>query len=114
MKYQFMIQIHGKLTHGSAPHLGHDAIVAAAAVVQALQIFASRMNNPNDTFVLTVGKLEGGTKENIITDLVALEGMAEGTQECFMAELPEKMAAMVKAVAMAYDCTGECVCRRVG
>ena len=56
----FTIKIKGLKAHGAAPHLGHDAIVAASAVVMALQSFVSRENDPLNPLVLTVGKFHGG------------------------------------------------------
>lgn len=57
---RFIITLHGKSAHGSAPHEGTDAIVAAAAVVMGLQTLVSRKNDPQNTFVLTVGMMNGG------------------------------------------------------
>ncbi len=104
MKDRFCITILGKSAHGSAPHRGCDAILAAAAVVQAFQTFASRRNNPNETFALTIGKMEGGTKENIIADQVWLEGMTRTENQEFRKDLPEQMEAMVQGVAAGYGC----------
>ena len=53
-------EIHGRSEHGSAPDQGKDAIVAAAAVVMGLQTLSSRVNDPQNTFVLTVGMMNGG------------------------------------------------------
>lgn len=60
--------------HGSAPDQGKDAIVAVAAVVMGLQTLSSRVNDPQNTFVLTVGMMNGGTQSNIIADEVELVG----------------------------------------
>lgn len=65
-------EIHGRSAHGSAPDQGKDAIVAAAAVVMGLQTLSSRVNDPQNTFVLTVGMMNGGTQSNIIADEVEL------------------------------------------
>ncbi len=54
-------EIHGRSAHGSAPDQGKDAIVAAAAVVMGLQTLSSRVNDPQNTFVLIVGMMNGGT-----------------------------------------------------
>lgn len=67
-------EIHGRSAHGSAPDQGKDAIVAAAAVVMGLQTLSSRVNDPQNTFVLTVGMMNGGTQSNIIADEVELIG----------------------------------------
>ena len=53
-KLDFTILVHGAAAHGSTPHLGKDAIVAAAAIIQALQTLVSRVNNPLRPLVLAL------------------------------------------------------------
>lgn len=65
-------EILGRSAHGSAPDQGKDAVVAA--VVMGLQTLSSRVNDPQNTFVLTVGMMNGGTQSNIIADEVELVG----------------------------------------
>ena len=40
-----------------------------------LQTLSSRVNDPQNTFVLTVGMMNGGTQSNIIADEVELVGI---------------------------------------
>ena len=49
------ITVHGKAAHGAMPQNGHDALVAASAIVMALQPLVSRDTDPNTALVLTVG-----------------------------------------------------------
>lgn len=77
-------EIHGRSAHGSAPDQGKDAIVAAAAVVMGLQTLSSRVNNPQNTFVLTVGMMNGGTQSNIIADEVELVGTTRAFDKAFL------------------------------
>ena len=76
-------EIHGRSAHGSAPDQGKDAIVAAAAVVMGLQTLSSRVNDPQNTFVLTVGMMNGGTQSNIIADEVELVGTTRAFDKAF-------------------------------
>lgn len=71
---RFKLTIRGVTAHGSAPHLGADAITAACSIVMNLQLLVSRMNDPADPMVLTIGKFSGGTQYNCIPDLVEIEG----------------------------------------
>ena len=64
--------IRGVGGHGAAPHSTKDPVVLAAETVLALQTIASRERSPLDPVVVTVGKIEGGTKRNIIPDEVKL------------------------------------------
>ncbi|HEX8255872.1 MAG TPA: amidohydrolase [Thermoanaerobaculia bacterium] len=66
------LTIRGVGGHGAAPHLTKDPVVMAAETVMALQTIASRERSPLDPVVVTVGKIEGGTKRNIIPDEVRL------------------------------------------
>jgi hippurate hydrolase len=66
------LTIRGVGGHGAAPHTTRDPVVMAAETVMALQTIASRERSPLDPVVVTVGKIEGGTKRNIIPDEVRL------------------------------------------
>jgi amidohydrolase len=66
------LTIRGVGGHGAAPHTTKDPVVLAAETIVALQTIASRERSPLDPVVVTVGKIEGGTKRNIIPDEVKL------------------------------------------
>ena len=70
----FTLTVKGKSGHGSSPHLAHDAIVGASYLVIALQTLTSRMVNPSDLVVLTIGHFDGTGIPNIIQDKVELKG----------------------------------------
>lgn len=105
---RFTIHVHGQLAHGSAPHLGKDAILAAAAAVQALQSLPSRVNNPFDALVVTTGIFNGGTKENIIADSAELVGTVRAFNREFRNSMPERIKNVVEPVVQAYGCTADC------
>ena len=66
------ITIYGKGGHGAKPETTVDPIVIAARAVLALQTVVSREIKPGDPAVITVGYIQGGTKQNIIPDEVQL------------------------------------------
>jgi hippurate hydrolase len=66
------LTIRGVGGHGAAPHTTKDPVVMAAQTILALQTISSRERSPLDPVVVTVGKIEGGTKRNIISDEVRL------------------------------------------
>lgn len=105
---RFVIKIHGKSAHGSAPDQGKDAIVAAAAVVMGLQTLSSRVNDPQNTFVLTVGMMNGGTQSNIIADEVELVGTTRAFDKAFRKSLPQLIEACAAKIAEGYGCSAEC------
>ncbi len=105
---RFTIQIHGTASHGSAPHQGHDAILAAAAAVMALQSIPSRQKNPQDSLVVTVGMMNGGTKENIVCDHVELVGTVRAFHREFRKSMPQRIQEVVENVVKGYNCTADC------
>lgn len=90
----FKIIVKGKGGHGSMPHLGIDAVLAASAVVMNLQSIASREISPMDTVVVSVGKFISGTRFNIIAD----EAVLEGTTRCFSYEVRENLPVMMERI----------------
>src|SRR6185436_14969252 len=66
------LTIRGVGGHGAAPHMTKDPVVLAAETILALQTIVSRERPPLEPAVVTVGKIEGGTKRNIIPDEVKL------------------------------------------
>ena len=104
---RFTIKIHGKSSHGSAPHEGKDAIIAGAAAIQALQTIPSRINNPFNALVVTVGIFNGGTKENIIADQAELTGTVRAFNREFRNSMPEVIKSVVEPVVKGYGCSVE-------
>ncbi|OMH23978.1 amidohydrolase [Tersicoccus phoenicis] len=67
------ITVHGRGAHGSMPQLSVDPVVLASAIVMRLQTVVSREVAPDDFAVVTIGRISGGSKSNIIADRAVLE-----------------------------------------
>ena len=70
----FTITVEGSSTHGSTPHLGTDAIVAAASSIMNIQTIVSRNNDPLNALVVSIGEIHGGQRFNILANKVVMEG----------------------------------------
>jgi amidohydrolase len=70
----FHITVRGRGGHAATPHQGPDAIVIASEIVSGLQVLVSRVRDPVDPVVVSVGSIHGGTRNNILPDEVVLEG----------------------------------------
>ena len=69
------ITVKGKGTHGSTPWTGVDPIVTAAQIIMGLQTIVSRqMDLTLEPVGITVGKIEGGVRANIIPEECKLTG----------------------------------------
>ncbi len=103
----FRVKVTGRAAHGAMPQTGCDATVAAAAIVMNLQTIVSRENAPEKPLVVTVGKLESGSRFNIVSG----EANMEGTIRCYDYDLHHSLPAMVKRVAEntaeAFRCKAE-------
>lgn len=107
------VHIYGESAHGAQPQLGHDAVLAAGAVITGLHTILSRNVSPLDSGVLTFGAIHGGEACNIIAKEVKLEG----TMRAFSDEAYETMTKCVQEVASGiaagYGCKGEAVFRHM-
>ncbi|MGW1230392.1 amidohydrolase [Streptomyces sp. NPDC002530] len=66
------ITLHGRGGHGSRPEATVDPVLMAAHVVTRLQGIVAREVPPAETAVVTVGRLQAGTKDTIIPDTAEL------------------------------------------
>ena len=69
------ITVKGKGTHGSTPWTGVDPIVTAAQIIMGLQTIVSRqMDLTREPVVITIGKIDGGVRANIIPEECTMVG----------------------------------------
>ncbi|PSR21444.1 MAG: amidohydrolase [Sulfobacillus acidophilus] len=99
----FVVIVHGRGGHGSSPHLGVDAIVVAAAIVQSVQTLVSREQDPFDPLVVTFGTIRGGYRENVLADRVELTGTIRSMTSSTRQRIVERFVDMVTSVAKAYQ-----------
>lgn len=103
---KFDIDVTGKSAHGSLPHTGKDAIVAAAAIISNLQTFVSRNNDPTNPLVLTIGTIHGGSQRNLISGRVKMEGTVRMHSAKRRREIETGMRQIIENTAAAFGCEG--------
>lgn len=101
----FTLTVHGTSCHGSTPHLGHDAIVAASAIIMNIQTLVSRENNPLHPLVVTIGSVRGGKQFNIVADKVIMEGTIRTFDPDVFASIPDRLEEMARLTAESVGCT---------
>lgn len=62
------IDFYGATAHATLPHTGIDALGAAVRTYNNIQHMLGRELNPFAKYVCSIGKLEGGTTQNVIAD----------------------------------------------
>ncbi|MDM7921803.1 MAG: amidohydrolase, partial [Pyrinomonadaceae bacterium] len=71
----FSIKVKGRQTHGAYPWAGIDPIAVSTQIYTGLQMIVARQSNlPKAPVVITVGRLSGGIRENIIPEEVTMAG----------------------------------------
>lgn len=98
----FRIKIFGRGGHASAPHATVDPIVVAAHAIVALQTVVSRSIDPSQAAVLTVGRIEGGVRGNIIPDEVMMSGTIRAFEERVTRRILERAEELLAGVAAAF------------
>lgn len=98
----FTIEVVGKGAHAARPHEARDPIVAAAAIVTALQTVVSRRLDPGATAVVTIGAIQGGTAPNVIPERVELRGTIRALDPHVRQSLHDDVGALATAVAAGH------------
>ena len=101
------LKIQGRGGHGAMPHKAIDPTVTAATVISALQTVVSREMDPQETVVLSVGKMEAGTAVNIIPDTARVSGNVRTTSREVRAGMESIMRRVADGICAAMRCTAE-------
>ena len=101
------ITVEGNGAHGAQPHRGIDPIVAAAAIVTALQSIVARNVDPGDSAVVTIGEIQGGNAFNVIPSSVRMKGTARWFKPEVGDLLEAAVLRVVRSTAEALGATAE-------
>lgn len=107
------VHIYGESAHGAQPQLGHDAVLAAGAVITGLHTILSRNVSPLDSGVLTFGAIHGGEACNIIAKEVKLEGTMRAFSDEAYETMTKRVQEVASGIAAGYGCKGEVVFRHM-
>jgi hippurate hydrolase len=102
----FEIVVTGRGAHGAMPHNGIDPVVAASALVQALQTIPSRTLNPIEPAVLTVTQIHAGDAWNVIPEQAVLRG----TTRAFRPDVQNQIEVGIRRVCTGVDATYGTTC----
>lgn len=100
------ITLKGKASHGAYPDKGIDAIAMAGNVITALQTIVSRNTSPLNSVVISLGKISGGVKDNVIADEVKISGTLRALDDETRVYTKERINSIVNGVAMAFGGEG--------
>ncbi|UOQ43221.1 N-acetyldiaminopimelate deacetylase [Halobacillus salinarum] len=102
---ELFIDLEGKGGHAAFPHLTHDMVVAASSLVGQLQQVVARRVDPLDSAVITIGKIESGTVQNIIAEKARLEGTIRTLSPESMHKVKAEIEKITRGIEISNDCS---------
>ena len=103
----FRIKLRGKACHGATPHLGIDALTAAAHTAIALQEIPARELSIDNPAVLTIGQCKAGDAPNVIAEHAELSGTLRAYDESVRERVKKRLKEIVKNTCVAFRVKGE-------
>lgn len=104
----FHIVVKGKGSHGSQPWLGTDPIQISAQIIEGLQNIVSRqMELTKAPVVITVGKIQGGVRSNIIPEECIMDGTIRTLDSKMQEEVHQKIKWTTEKIAEASGAKAE-------
>lgn len=103
----FKVHFTGKGGHGAIPQDCIDAALVASSFVVNVQTVISRTIDPQQAAVLTVGKMEVGTRFNIIAENALIEGTVRTFNQDTRNHIETSISQYAKSVADMYGATAE-------
>ena len=102
----FEITIKAKGGHAALPHMGVDALMVGAEIVQSLQTIVSRKLNPGLNGVVSVTEFITDGKRNVLPDTAILRGDARALTDQVNEMIEARMRQIVEGICMAHG--GQC------
>jgi amidohydrolase len=108
---EFDIKVLGKSSHGAEPHHGIDSIVASSELVLHIQSIVSRMIDPLEPIVVTIGTISGGEARNIISKEVHMSGTIRTFNDDVYEQIKKKLHSIVLGTELTSNAKIELVIR---
>ncbi len=104
------IIVKGKQTHGAIPWQGIDPIVVASQIVLGLQTIVSRqINITRAPAVVSIGKIDGGVRNNIIPESVTMKGTLRALEPADREQIRAAVKRTAENIAAASGATADVV-----
>jgi amidohydrolase len=102
----FFITVNGRQTHGAQPWGGVDPIVISSQIIMGLQTITSRqVNLTTSPAVITVGRITGGVRYNIIPDSVVMEGTTRTFDPAMQKDIQTRIKRTAESIAQSAGAT---------
>lgn len=106
----FSIKVKGKQTHGSQPWSGIDPIAVATQIYTGLQMIVARSSELTKApVVITVGRINGGVRENIIPEEMTMAGTIRTLDSTMQKDVHARIRQTATKIAESMGATVEVV-----
>jgi amidohydrolase len=106
----FSIKVKGKGSHGSQPWKGVDPIQVSAQILEGLQNIVSRQSELTKApVIITVGKIHGGVRQNIIPEECVMDGTIRTLDSAMQQQTQARIKLTTEKIAEASGATAEVV-----
>jgi hippurate hydrolase len=102
-----IVKVRGTGGHGAMPHRAADPVVAASAIVMALQTIVSRNVPPLQMGIVTVGAFLAGHAPNVIPDVAELRLTVRAYKPEVRDLLQKRITEIVQTQAAVFGATAE-------
>lgn len=97
-----LLRVRGKGVHGAYPEQGIDAVVIAAEIITSLQKIISREKKTTDYGLISICRINGGFNQNILPDVVEMEGTVRATNEDVRQMMARRIREISQGIASVY------------
>lgn len=98
---RFQIVIEGRGGHGSAPHHTIDPVPVLGQIINAMQTLVSRMVNPVEAAVVTIGAVQSGSAFNAIPSTAEIKGTVRTFDQDVRNVIEDRLGTLVSRIAEA-------------
>lgn len=97
---RWSMKVIGRQTHGARPWGGVDPIVVSSQIIMAFQTIASRqLDVTKAPSIISVGRIQGGIRNNVIPDFVEMEGTIRAFDPAMRSYIHEAMERTARSIA---------------
>lgn len=103
----FKVNFIGKGGHGAIPEDCIDAALVASSFVMNVQTVVSRTIDPQNSAVLTIGRMDVGTRFNVIAENALIEGTVRAFNEVTRNHIEQSISHYAESIAAVYGATAK-------
>ena len=104
---RYVIDVQGTGAHAAMPHSSADPVLAAAAIVTALQGIVARNIDPLDAAVVSATTINAGSAFNVIPQDARITGTARSLSPEVRDTIERRVIEVAEHIARAHGCTAK-------